>query len=264
MGSELRRLKGRREAEARIAKIFADPTEALVVHYSCESFYDRDTDQTPRVTSIAVRNLASAQTESYSIHKVAEQDGTPLARIADEYDRLEKEMLTEFFSFMNQNQGLTWIHWNMRDINYGFVALEHRFKVLGGNPVVLLERRKFDLARAVVALYGNDYEEHPRLLNLLERNSISKRDFMTGAEEAKAFEGKQYIKLHRSTLRKVDVLADILERAADRTLKTKGGWFFRHGVHPRVVVELIQEHWLYRVLAAIVLLAGLLRVLGAF
>ncbi|HUF19319.1 MAG TPA: hypothetical protein VMP00_01065, partial [Burkholderiales bacterium] len=46
---------------------------ALVIHYSCESFYDKTDGKTPRITFIAVRNLRSGQTDSFSIHQMAEE-----------------------------------------------------------------------------------------------------------------------------------------------------------------------------------------------
>ncbi len=61
-----------------------------MINYSCESFYDRSEGQTPRVTSIAVRNYASGQTESFSIHKVAELNRVEFAEIDKNYDVLEK------------------------------------------------------------------------------------------------------------------------------------------------------------------------------
>src|SRR5699024_9976083 len=118
MGKELRKLNRRRKTEGELDGILERAGDALVIHYSCESFYDRNNGKTPRVTSIAVRNFASGQTESFSIHKVAEQRAIPTDNIQGAYDELEKEMLGDFFKFMHQNQGLLWIHWNRRDINY--------------------------------------------------------------------------------------------------------------------------------------------------
>lgn len=40
---------------------------------------------------------------------------------------------------------MNFLHWNMRDINYGFAAIEHRFSVLGGKPFILADNRKYGL-----------------------------------------------------------------------------------------------------------------------
>lgn len=105
-------------------------TESVhVIHYSCESFYDRQEGNSPRITSIAVRNLGTAQTQSFSIHKYGEIKGYTHGELEQHYNELEKTMLAEFFVFVKMRSGHRWVHWNMRDINYGFHALEHRFRV---------------------------------------------------------------------------------------------------------------------------------------
>lgn len=72
----------------------------------------------------------------------------------------------------------------MRDINYGFPALEHRFRVLKGKSEELDESRKFDLSRALVAAFGNKYMGHPRLIKLMEANHITTLDLLDGPGEA--------------------------------------------------------------------------------
>ncbi|HHF3232176.1 TPA: hypothetical protein ACPJ2O_003762 [Vibrio diabolicus] len=142
MASEIKKLERRNKARKKLDELAKDEEHVLVIHYSCESFYDRPEGQTPRVTSIAVRNYASGQTASFSIHKVAELKHVEFAEIDKNYDMLEKEMLNEFYEFMKQHKAYFWVHWNMRDINYGFPALEHRFKILGGEPYILDDSKK--------------------------------------------------------------------------------------------------------------------------
>lgn len=260
MHKELRRLRGRKKAREAINRIMDHPEDAFVIHYSCESFYDRADGKTPRVTSIAVRNLDSGQTESFSIHKIAEQKGIDFGEIHNHYDELEKEMLEEYFQYAIENQGKMWIHWNMRDINYGFIALEHRLKALKGTPFVIPEGKKFDFARAMVSLYGVGYISHPRLVKLIEKNKISDKDMLTDAEEAEAFENEEYVKLHQSTLRKVDILANIFGRTADGTIKTNSKWYETYGIHPKVLVELVRENWVYGILCIVILVWSLIEI----
>lgn len=44
---------------ATLDRIFAHPANVWVIHYSCESFYDRPEGRSPRITSIATRKLNS-------------------------------------------------------------------------------------------------------------------------------------------------------------------------------------------------------------
>ena len=262
MGRELRRKKERNKLLKKKKKITEYPEDVLIVHYSCESFYKITDGRTPRVTSIAIRNLESAQTESFSIHKVAEQCQIPFDQITEKYDQLEKQMLEEYFAYLQENSSKTWVHWNMRDTTYGFFAIEHRLKALAGTPVQLPESKKLDLGRGLVTIYGKNYTPHPRLETLIAKNEITNMAFLGGAEEAEAFENKEYVKLHQSTLRKVDILANIFERVADNTLLTDSKWYEVFGMHPKVVVELIKEHWFYSLLGLLGLMFGLLRGVG--
>lgn len=259
MGRELERLKSRKKASDRLSSLLKQREHVLVIHYSCESFYDREDGRTPRVTSIAVRNLDSGQTQSFSIHKVAEQRHISLVDIVNKYDELERAMLDEFFDFVRTHQNFIWMHWNMRDINYGFQAIEHRYTVLGGTPIRCEEHRKFDLSRGLIAIYGVKYIEHPRLESLVEKNKISNRNFLVGAQEAAAFDNKEFVKLHQSTLRKVDILANVVERAANNSLVTNATWQERYGFHPSAIVELIKEHWAYSFLGVFALIFSLAR-----
>jgi hypothetical protein len=265
MGKELKRWKRRKDAIKKINEIEERRDSALIVHYSCESFYDIDDGRTPRITSIAIRNFATGQTVSFSIHKCAEQRGIAHADIDGNYDELEKLMLDEYFDFLKSRHGYTFIHWNMRDINYGFQAIEHRYAVLGGEPFVVDDGRKVDLARVLVAIYGVNYVGHQpsgRLHNLVEHNKITAKDMLTGAEEAEAFEKKEFVQLHRSTLRKVDVMANILERVVDESLKTNASWWDMHGVHPAIGVEIVTRHWGWSLVVAIGVLLGVARSFG--
>lgn len=157
----------------------------------------------------------------------------PFDEIEGHYDALEKEMLTRFYTHVGAHRGMKYIHWNMRDINYGFAAIEHRFRVLGGDPVIIEDDKKVDLSRILIDIYGVGYAGHPRLTSLLEINHVRPRDFMTGEEEARAFEQRNYVGLHQSTLRKVDVIANILSRVQDRALQTNTTWWEMHGGHLR-------------------------------
>src|SRR5690606_37556762 len=134
-----------RAALTTLDRLFDDLANVWIVHYSCESFYERPEGRSPRVTSIALRKLDSAQTVSFSIHQVAERQRMPSDQIEQHYDELEKEMLSAFFAHIGSHRGMKYLHWSMRDVNFGFQAIEHRFRVLGEEPYVVDDSQKFDL-----------------------------------------------------------------------------------------------------------------------
>ena len=168
-------------------RLFADAANIWVIHYSCESFYDRPEGRSPRITSIALRKLDSAQTVSFSIHQTAERKRIPFDQIEGHYDNLEKEMLTAFFGHLASHRGMRYLHWNMRDANYGFQAIEHRFGVLGEEPHVVDDNNKTDLSRLLIDIHGVGYIGHPRMENLLEKNHMTPRDFLTGASPFRGY-----------------------------------------------------------------------------
>lgn len=258
MPSAVKQLQRRRKARRTIDDIFDRAGQVNIIHYSCESFYDRPDGSSPRITSIAVRNLESGQTKSFSIHQMAERHRYNAAQLENHYDELECEMLAEFFEFTSNHTGYWWLHWNMRDINYGFAAIEHRCRVLGCNPVVIPESQRFDLARLLIDLFGTRYASHPRLEKLVAKNRMSTLQFLSGAAEAKAFEDGEYVKLHQSTLKKVDVMANIVQRTWNGSLKTEATWRDQYGSPLIGVVEAATDHWLFKLLG----LVGILVTLG--
>ena len=224
-------------------EIGTNPQNYLIIHYSCGSFYDIQDGHTPRITSIAVYDYATAQTDSFSIHKMAERAHIELMDIVRHFDELEKAMLKEFFAYAKEHSQFFWIHWSMRDMNYGFKAIEHRYSVLGGNPYKIPDEKKIDLSRILIQCYGDKYIEHPRMENLFAANDIKVKDYLNGKQEAEAFTNHEYVKLHMSTLGKVDAFACVLNLAIDNNLKVKSTWSQIHGFTIQGFLNYCKETW---------------------
>lgn len=264
MISASRILKIKKEAQDTLNYIFNNKNYCLVIHYSCESFYNRPDGRSPRITSIAVRNLLTGQTKSFSIHQFAEVDNIAFKDISQSYNNLEKKMLSAFYNYVNQNLPMKWIHWNMRDINYGFEAIAHRFRVLGGEPIEIRSKNLIDLARLLISLYNVNYVGHPRLEKLMELNRITKLSFLNGAEEAQAFDNHDFVKLHQSTLRKVDIFSNIIERLEAGSLAVNSKWYDTLKLYPQLWAETIQNHWLFSLISICVVSVGFLLYLKDF
>lgn len=247
------------------SEIDSNPQNYLIIHYSCESFYDIRDGHTPRITSIAVYDYSTAQTDSFSIHKMAEKKHIVIDDVESHYDVLEREMLDEFFEYAKEHRAYKWIHWNMRDMNYGFKAIEHRYSVLGGDPYKIPDENKIDLSRKLIECYGANYIGHPRMEKLIELNGIKAKDYMSGQQEADAFASRDYIKLHMSTLRKVDVFASILNRAINNTLKVESTWKDIYGISIQGVLNYCKETWWIQIIWTIVsmILGGIIGALIA-
>ncbi len=242
-----KRLIERAEGLQLLKDILKDKNKSVIIHYSCESFVTTH-GRTPRVTSICIRYLGTAQTKSFSIHLQAqfEQKDFNNLSIAD-YDNLEKNMLDEFYDFVKKHKDFKWIHWNMRDSNYGFEAIANRYRILGGQAFEIDEDRKYDLPRVLGKIYTYGYEKNKpdgRLLNLANRNNITTVDALKGVDESTAFDNKEYLKLHKSTLRKVDIIDSIIDRAYKNELKVNAKTKHIYGLTIPGIIEIVKNNWI--------------------
>ncbi len=242
-----KRLIERAEGLETLRNIIKDKERSVVIHYSCESFITNH-GRTPRITSICMRYLGNAQTKSFSIHLQAQFRGRDFNNLnSEDYDLLEKEMLNEFYAFAKDHKEFKWIHWNMRDSNYGFEAISNRYKILGGAAFEIDGDRRYDFPRILGKIYTYDYEhDRPdgKLLNLANRNSISVRDALKGFDEAQAFDNKEYLKLHKSTLNKVDIIENIIDKADKGELKVNVGKKVIYGMTIPGILEIIKNNWI--------------------
>ena len=113
-----------------IKEIRRHPENFYIVHYSCQSLYDDNQDLSPRITSIAITHYASEQTISFSTHAIAEELDIPREMVRDRFDDVERKLLNDFYEFIRDRRDKYWVHWNMRNLTFGFEHLEHRYRVL--------------------------------------------------------------------------------------------------------------------------------------
>jgi hypothetical protein len=256
-----KRLKERAEGLDQLKEILKDKNKSLIIHYSCESFITTH-GRTPRVTSICMRYLGTAQTKSFSIHLQAQFEKKDFNNLTEpDYDELEKKMLDEFYDFAKKHKDFKWVHWNMRDSNYGFDAIANRYRILGGTAFEIDEDRKYDFPRILVKIYTIRYEKNKpdgRLLNLANRNGISTIDTLKGVDESAAYDNKEYLKLHKSTLRKVDIIDSIIDRADKNELKVCAKKKHIYGLTIHGLIEIVKNN-----LLLILMWSLLIYILGA-
>lgn len=250
------RLIERQEGIDELNELVRDKNNTLIIHYSCESFVTNH-GNTPRITSISIRNLKTAQTKSFSIHLQAQFNKLTLQSLKnDDYDKLERELLDEYFSFLGRHKTHRWAHWNMRDTNYGFEAINNRYRILGGTPIEIDDDRKYDLPRIIGKIYSYRYEKNRpkgRLLNLADRNNITTLEALTGKDEADAFENHKYLELHRSTLRKVDIIETIIYKIINRELKVNSSSKEIYGLSISGLYEITKNNWILFIVWSIII-----------
>jgi len=202
------------------------PEEFYVIHYSCQNLFDDNESLSPRITSIAVTHYATEQTTSFSTHAIAEELGIERENVMAEFNQIESALLQRFYDFVRDRRDKIWVHWNMRNLTYGFEHLEHRFRVLGnGDATAIPVERRLNLNDMLAQKYGKQYANHPKLLSLMELNGGRHRHLLTGAEEVEAFNESNFIRMHNSTLAKVGFFSAVIQKASKGKLKTSSKGF---------------------------------------
>ena len=242
-----KRLIEHREGKKILSDLLDKKDKVLIIHYSCESFITTH-GRTPRVTSICIRNLGTGQNKTFSIHLQAQFDGLDFNNLSDnDYDNIEKSLLSDFYAFTEKYKDYKWVHWNMRDANYGFEAIANRYRILKGEPVYLADDRLIDFPRVLGKIFTFGFEKNKpsgRLLNLANRNGISTLNALTGKEEADAFESKEYLKLHISTLRKNDIIETIIDRVDKNEIKINTSKKDIYGLSIPGIIEIVRNSWM--------------------
>lgn len=221
------------------------PENFYIIHYSCQSLYDDNDALSPRITSIAITHFATEQTVSFSTHSIAEELHIAREGVKARFDEVELKLLTEFYLFVRDRRDKFWIHWNMRNLTYGFEHLEHRYRVLGGdNASIIPVERRINLNDMLSERYGKDYAAHPKLKSLMVLNGGVHRHFLTGEEEVQAFQNDEFIRMHNSTLAKVGFLQSVLSKFIKGKLHTASRGF-------GIMLDRVFEHRFVKVIGAI-------------
>lgn len=204
-----------------------NPERFYIIHYSSQSLFDAEAStHSPRITSIVVRHYVSGQTVSFSMHTVAEYLGIQPDEVEEKYDDIERELLTQFYNFARDRREKYWVHWNMRNVVFGFEHLEHRYRSLTKTepPSIPVEVR-INLNDILKNRYGNDYAKDPKMLSLMEMNGGKVQGFLSGKEESDAFKAKDFIRMHTSTIAKVGFFSFVITSACNGKLVTAASGF---------------------------------------
>ncbi len=213
-------------AVRQLRSLLDNPEQAVVIHYSRQNLNDNERGMaTPRIIAILIKSLDGVTTNCFAIHHEAEKARIILENIEDYYDLLEERLLVGFNSFVKQNPGRKWMHWDMNDVHFSFEAIEHRYKVLvedsGDGYVQVPDIDRINLNQLIKAIYSSNYEKDPQLDNLMRTNNSGQlRDgFLTLPQEAQAFKQLGFPSILESLRSKVNFLLDVIEKAANNSLK---------------------------------------------
>lgn len=218
------RSKDRREGLDIIKDITRNKSGIFSIYCSYESFINSKSS-IPRVTSISIYNLATAETKTFWLHQEAEHKGYTSRRLTlEQLNAAERSMIERFFRFAKKHQSYVWIHWDMNDSIYGFEALNSRIKLLGGKPLtatVIMSHYKCDLLILLSKLYGPNFESEEmgnRVIGLVKRNKITNDSILTREQEAEAYFKKEHQTIVMSSQNNAKAIGLIFGLASSKKL----------------------------------------------
>lgn len=185
--------------------------DLIAIHYGCENLYTA-TDHPPAVSCVSACRVGSSGAESFSVVDF-QKGATP--------QEAEIGVLKAYLDFMRQNSAAI-VHWNMSKADYGFSALEARYRFSTGEeaPYRVPRDRTYDIDDLIAKKYGDDYAPHPRLMSIAALNGLSRHHALRGSEEAERFAAGDHGSVRRSIDEKAHWIASVADLFLSGRLKT--------------------------------------------
>ena len=220
-------IKERRLATSNLKKLTEDPSKVLFIHYSQSNTFDDDDDYgniSPIITSIVVKSLNGQIDQQFAIHFEADKADIPIDEIQYSYRDLELRILKAFNDFVKRHRECNWIHWDMKNIHFGFEAIKHRHEKIFGDLKNYNEipiNNKKNLRDIIEGMYGESFVNGPDTLKtLLTCNSgnIDNNTYLGSNVESTEFEHKNFTNVIKSVDLKVDFIKNATKKLISRKL----------------------------------------------
>ena len=222
-------VKNRKIAFKYFEKLMENPSKVLIIHYSQSKIYDDEyNDISPLISSIVVKALDGTFEKFFSIYYEADKASIPLEEIENSYRDLELRVLQSFNDFVRKKKDYFWVHWDMKNIEFGFDAIKHRFeKIFQGLKdekqfEEIPDNKKFNLKTILEDIYGEKFasttDKLSSLISLNNENVIN-NDYLTLEKEQSEFEKKNYQSILKSIGCKVNFICKVLKLLDAKRLK---------------------------------------------
>lgn len=232
-------MKSNRIVEYKDAKSFLDnyvknKSDYIYIHYARQNCFEDAYEKGPRIIIIAAMNAGNEQTMLFSLKKIADAYGIDFFEISEsEQDEIEMEMLQHFFEYAESNAQKKWLHWNMKNNNFGFSAIEERYHNLGGDVRHIDENSLFNISQILKKKYGDHYAKDAvwngkvmgKMYDIFQMNKIEDSKILNGEQEIKEYILKNITSIEQSTFGKVKAFKVLVEKAVDNDLKVRGNIF---------------------------------------
>ncbi len=253
-------IKDRKLATKRLRQLIASPSQVLLIHYSqLKAFDDEYNEISPMISAIVVKSLDGNIEKHFAIHLEADKANFSIEGIENSYRDLELRILKNFNEFVKRHSNALWVHWDMKNIHFGFDAIKHRFEKILEGLNGLNERyeeipfnNKINLCQILKEMYGEKFADNPdKLASMMKVNNeeILNNSYLILETEAEEFERKNFTAVLGSLDCKVDFISKALKLLSEKKLKVcnKNGYavFIDFISHP--IFNLIG--WLATILA---------------
>ena len=281
MADTQQRERERAWAWQRLGALFEAPERAFSIHYALQRLRRDETDLTPPVAAVAVRNVGTGAQRVFSIKSEAESAGLDLTAAVPpgQLLTLEYSLLFNFNDFLARHSDALLVHWYMRDERFGFPALEARYRsalaeTLAGLhgtrsaaaaapfgfgapspfPVQVPDAQRIDLALVLRQLYGIG---PAGLRELAASNHLQHAELIEGVHEPVAFAQGNHARLAWSSATKARLIAQLASLARAGTLKpVRAATRLRSDGAIRIFINYRREdteaaaNWLHEILSA--------------
>ena len=219
-------LKQRNLATQNLKKLIQDPSSVFCIHYSQSETYDDDYGSiSPIITTIVIKSLDEKIDKQFAIHFEADKAGIPKDQIQDSYRELELRILKSFNDFVKRYKNCVWVHWDMKNIHFGFEAIKHRFEKIFEDLEDYQEipvHKTYCLLNILEKMYGENFVNGPDKLQSLmafNNNGLIENSFLQRPAESSEFEKKNFKGVIDSVDCKVEFLKKSLNKLATKTLR---------------------------------------------
>lgn len=255
-------INAHKEANSVLEDFSKKKSDYIFIHYARQNCFEDAYEKGPRVIAIVVMNAENGQTMVFSLRKVADNYGCDFFEMSESgKDDIEKEMLQSFFEYAKQNTQKKWLHWNMKNNNFGFSAIEERFKNLDGEPIHFEENKLFNISVLLKKKYGTNFAKDAswngkvmgKMYDVFSLNEIVDSQILNGEQEIKEYILKNITSIEQSILGKIKAFQVIVEKASDNDLKTRGNMIKDvYGLNVRGIAQYIQDNAILALVFSIV------------
>lgn len=255
-------INARKEANEVLRDYVKKKSEYNFIHFARQNCFDDVFEKGPRIIAIAVMDAEDEQIKIFSLKKSLEGvNGSFFDLDDDKKDKIEKNMLDAFFEYVKKNEKKKWLHWNMKNYNFGFATLEERYRTLGGNPKCFEEEKLINISVLLKKKYGTNFAKDcvwngkmaGKMCGVFKLNKISDSKILNGEEEVREYIQGSILSIEQSVLAKIKAFKIVVEKATDDELKTGGNVIKDvYGLSLSGVAQYIQDNAILALLFTIV------------